>query len=155
MLRWLVALYMTVVLAVGPGLCCCTTVYVAAPRSAAPDSPPPQRPSPCCCPGATPATDGIGTGHHHNAADGSKPSQKPDKHHCPCKDKGGQQWMAPNSTSSGIGHDVSRLLIPAFQFAAAFAAPSADPARHSTGLFPPGSRLTSWRLLNAPHMLRC
>jgi hypothetical protein len=160
MLRRLVAIYMTFVLVAGQSLCCCTTVYAAhASKSATagPASSSPDRTPPCCCKDA-PSEKAAGVScHSPGGSDESQPAPKPGKHQCPCKDKGGKLTLDSNSASSATAQDALRLLTSAFQYVlVAFTADlSADPTPDSGGPAPPGQRLTSWRLLNAPHMLRC
>lgn len=158
MLRRLLAVYMTIVLVAGPSLCCCTTVYAAAPPPpATPESSSPDPATPCCCKHSCPASVGQHPGEPGGAGGKSQPPSKPGKHQCPCKDKGGKQTLDSNPTASATAQDALRLLTSAFQYVlVAFTTDlSADPALDSGGPSPPGQRLTSWRLLNAPHMLRC
>ncbi len=160
MLRRLVSLYMTFVLVAGPSLCCCTTVYAAhasKPATNGPVSSTPESTPPCCCKDAPPEkAEGVSC-HSPGGSDESQPVPKPGKHQCPCKDKGGKKTLDSNPTSSATAQDALRLLTSVFEYVVAFTADfSDDPATDSGGgPSPPGQRLTSWRLLNAPHMLRC
>ncbi|MFO0800555.1 MAG: hypothetical protein U0804_24060 [Gemmataceae bacterium] len=154
MFRRLLAIYMTFVLVAGPSLCCCTTAVASAPPSGSGSSlPPSHRPSPCCC------RDECPTKSQHPLGGGSPAEQapKPGKHQCPCKDSGTKQTLdqpAPSLTAE----EVARLLTATFQFvpAALTTDPVVDPDLDSGGgSSPPGHRLTSWRLLQAHHLLRC
>lgn len=153
MYRRLLAIYMTFVLVAGPSLCCCTTAFASAPSSG-PGSllPPSHSPSPCCC------KDECPTKSENASVDGSPAEQapKPGKHDCPCKDKGTKQTL-DQPTPSLTAEEVARLLTAAVQFVPATltVGPAVDAGLDSGGASSPGLRLTSWRLLNAPHMLRC
>lgn len=153
----LVAIYMTFVLVAGPSLCCCTTMYAAPPAKAGPTPPSSERTPPCCCKDHCPAKaeDGTGEPQGDDGKSQPQPAPKPGKHQCPCKDKGGKQTL---DQSSPTAQDVSRLLTTTLQYiVVAFTADlAADSDLDSGGgSSPPGHRLTSWRLLNAQHMLRC
>jgi hypothetical protein len=158
MLRRLLAVYMTLVLVAGPSLCCCTIVSAAAPPPAAtPESSSPDPAIPCCCKHPRPADVGQHLGKSGGAAGHHQPPSKPGKHQCPCKDKGGKPTLDSNPTASATAQDALRLLTPAFQYVLeTFTSDlSADSTLDSGVLSPSGQRLTSWRLLNAPHLLRC
>jgi hypothetical protein len=79
---------------------------------------------------------------------------KPGKHECPCKDKGTKQTLdQPASPLSA--EEVARLLTATLLFVPVALTADLVAALDSGGSSPPVQRLTSWRLLNAPHMLRC
>jgi hypothetical protein len=159
MIRRLVAIYMTFVLVAGPSLCCCTTGYAAPaspPAATGPTAPSPDRPPPCCCEHA-PAEKAASVTRHSPGGDESQSAPKPGKHQCPCKDKGGKQTHDTTSPVVSAAEDAARLLTADLQYAVAS---TTDPLvgfglGSAGGTSPPGQRLTSWRLLNAPHMLRC
>lgn len=156
MFRRLLAIYMTFVLVAGPSLCCCTTLYAAPPSTSSSTPTSSDRTPPCCCKDHCPAKAEDASGKPRGVDDKSQPDPKPGKHQCPCKDKGGKTTL-DQTTSSLTAQDVVRLLTTTLQYiVVAFAAdPAVDAGLDSGGASPPGQRLTSWRLLNAPHMLRC
>jgi len=160
MFRRLVAIYMMFVLVAGPSLCCCTTVYAASappPAPTGPAAPSPDRTPPCCCE-HPPAEEAASVSCHSlGGSDESQSAPKPGKHQCPCKDPGSKQTPDTISPVASAAQDAARLLTADLQFVVAFTTyPLVDIGLHSAGgTSPPGQRLTSWRLLNAPHMLRC
>ncbi len=154
MLRRLFAIYITIVLTAGPSLCCCTSLYAATPSSTAGSSS--DHTLPCCCKDHCSAKVEEASGNPQVIDDKSKPDPKPSKHHCPCKDKGSKTTL-DQTASSLMAQDVVRTLTMTFQYIviAYTADPAVDTRLDSGVASPPGQRLTSWRLLNAPHMLRC
>lgn len=157
MFRRLVAIYMTFVLAAGPSLCCCTTVYAASSSAARPAPSPPDRTPPCCGKHAHSEKVAAASCHSSEQSDEPQPGPKPGKHQCPCKDNGGKPTPDTTSPEASAAVDAIRLLTADLQYTVAFTADLlADFGFDPTGgQSPPGQRLTSWRLLNAPHMLRC
>lgn len=160
MLRRLVAIYLTFVLVAGPSLCCCTTTAYAAPvlppATTGPTSSSPD-PTPPCCKHASSEKPASVSCHSPVGSDESQSAPKPGKHQCPCKDKGGKPTPDTTSPEASAAADAARLLTADLQYAVAF---TADPLAgigldSAGGPSPPVQRLTSWRLLNAPHMLRC
>ncbi|WP_439632311.1 hypothetical protein [Gemmata sp.] len=159
MIRRLVAIYMTFVLVAGPSLCCCTTGYAATATQSAPGpaAPSPDRTPPCCCEHAPAEQAATVSCHLASDRDESQPAPKPGKHHCPCKDKDGKRTPDATSPAASAAQDAARLLTADLLYTVASAAEPLvgfDPDSEG-GPSPPGQRLTSWRLLNAPHMLRC
>ncbi|MBA4066933.1 MAG: hypothetical protein C0501_25145 [Isosphaera sp.] len=156
MLRRLLAIYMTLVLAAGPTLCCCTTVYAADPQTPRGPASPSSERTPSCCKDYRPANSEDASGETRGVGGKSRPAPKPGKHQCPCKDRSGKQTLDQPS-SSPTAQDVARLLTTTLLFVVALTAdPAVDPDLDSGGgSSPPAHRLTSWRLLQAHHMLRC
>lgn len=159
MLRRLLAVYMAFVLVAGPSLCCCTTLYAAVPQSAAgPGSPSSERTPPCCCKDQCPTKAANASGDPPGVGGKSEHDPKPGKHRCPCKEKGGKQTLDQTPPLSQTTQDVARLLTASLHYiVVAFAADLAVDAGLASGggSSPPGHRLTSWRLLQAHHLLRC
>ncbi len=157
-MRRLLAIYMTFVLVAGPSLCCCTTAFAAAPQSAAGPAPSSDRTPPCCCKDQCPTKAANASGDLPGVGDKTDHHPKPGKHQCPCKENGGKQTLDQSTPSSQTEKELSRLLTTALQYiVVGFAAdPTVDSGLDSGGgSSPPGHRLTSWRLLQAHHLLRC
>jgi len=155
MLRQLVVIYVTFVLVAGPSLCCCVTMSAQSGLVSASS----ERVPPCC-------------GKHHAVAKlpanplapkdvGIEPSQngsQHDKHHCPCQDNRSKQLLDKVSPWAATAQDLVRLLSATLQpaFVAFTDADSANSNLDCSGGSPPsGYRITSWRLLQAHHLLRC
>lgn len=155
MLRRLLTLYMTFMLAVGPSLCCCASVYAVAKQQPSATRSSDTTP-PCCCKDQCPAKAGAAPGEPQGVGGESQSDPKSGKHQCPCKEKGGKQTLGQTAPPSQVAQDLSRLLTAVFQYVVAFPADlPVDSGLDTGGSSPPGQRPTSWRLLNAPHMLRC
>lgn len=154
-MRRLLAIYMTLMLVAGPSLCCCTTLYAATLPAAGHATPSPTRPAPCCCQDNCPAKGENTSGDPQGGR--SLPEHPPGDHKCPCKDKGTKQTL-DQPVSSLTAQEVARLLTSTLQFVPV--ALTTDPVVDADldsggGSSPPGHRLTSWRLLQAHHLLRC
>lgn len=153
MIQRLLAMYMSIVLVVGPSLCCCTSSIASTPADSGSTLVPASSPSPCCCHDGCPSE-----GHDSaNQSGRSEHSSDPRKHECPCKDKGGKQAL--DQPAPPLSADViARLLMGSVQFldvdAAAYGLLN-SPLLIPSAASPPGHRLTSWRLLHAHHLLRC
>jgi hypothetical protein len=147
-MRRLLAIYMTFVLVAGPSLCCCATSF-ATPPSAAPAQPP--SPTPSCCKDDRPQKI------HYPASDGTPTQQapKPGQHECPCKDKGTLQTH-DQPTPPLTADEVARLLTVTIQLApVVFTVGPVVDLESACGSPLSSYRLTSWRLLQAHHLLRC
>ena len=153
--RRLLAIAMTFMLVVGPSLCCCTTASALTPRSLT--TPSPDSTPPCCCKDQCLAGAGAASSEAQGVG-GTQHDPKPGKHQCPCKEKGGKQALGQTAPSSQEAQDLSRLLTTFSQdVVVAFDAETAVESGHDAGgcSSPPGYRLSSWRLLQAQHVLRC
>jgi len=155
MLRRLLSLFMTFMLVVGPSLCCCTNVYTVTKRPLATQSP--DSTPPCCCKDQCPAKARDALGEPRGVRGESQSDPKPGKHQCPCKEKGGKPALGQTAPPSQTAQDLSRLLTAVLHHVVVSFCidPVVDSGPNTGGLSPPDHRPTSWRLLNAPHMLRC
>ena len=158
MVRRLVAICMTFVLVAGPSLCCCTTMHAAQPPQPAPGSVSSERTSPCCCKDRCPAKAEPGSATPQGVGGEPPHDRQPDKHQCPCKEKGSKQSFDKATPPVVSALDTVRLHTATLQFV--FVTLTTTDAVDSDfdsggGSSPPGHRLTSWRLLQAHHMLRC
>ncbi len=158
MVRRLVAICMTFVLVAGPSLCCCTTLPAAQLPQPAPGSVSSERTPPCCCKDHCPAKSEAGSVTPQGIGGQPQHDLQPDKHQCPCKEKGSKQTFDKATPSLVSALETVRHLTATlpFVFVTLTSADAVDSDLDSGGgSSPPGHRLTSWRLLQAHHMLRC